>query len=90
MLKKLQLLLISLLVTLQYQLWLGENNRFETRRMEQSLAERRTELADLEGRNKRLTAEVLDLKHGLDAHEELARSELGYIREDEIFFRVIE
>ncbi|RLA08717.1 MAG: cell division protein FtsB [Gammaproteobacteria bacterium] len=90
MIKPLQLTLIALVIVLQYQLWFGENNRFETRRMERELF---AEQADLEiqlARNNRLRAEVKDLQHGLDVHEELARSELGYIREDEIFFRVVE
>ena len=90
MLKRLQLLLITLLVILQYQLWLGENNRFDTRRMEQALVAQQAELAADRARNLQLMAEVKDLQTGFEAHEELARSELGYIRNNEIFFRVIE
>jgi len=90
MLKRLQLILISLVLVLQYQLWFGENNRFETRRMERELVAEQADLAAQQARNDRLQAEVKDLQQGLEAYEELARSELGYIREDEIFFRVIE
>ncbi|MDF1817537.1 MAG: septum formation initiator family protein [Immundisolibacteraceae bacterium] len=90
MLKRLQLLLVGLLLLLQYQLWLGDNNRFETWRMQRDLAEHQARLAEKVARNDQLRAEVRELKQGLGAHEELARTELGYIREDEIFFRVIE
>jgi len=37
-----------------------------------------------------LEEEVNNLKKGLDAIEELARSELGMIRKNELFFRVVE
>jgi cell division protein FtsB len=41
-------------------------------------------------RNDALDAEVRDLKQGYDAVEERARYELGMIRQDEIFFHVME
>jgi len=88
--KQLQGLLVLLLLILQYQLWLGENNRFDTRRMERGLAAEQAELTQKIASNDRLLAEVRELKHGVAAHEELARTELGYIRDNEIFFRVIE
>ena len=39
-------------------------------------------------RNNVLNAEVSDLKQGFSAIEERARSELGMIKQDEIFFQV--
>ena len=39
-------------------------------------------------RNARLAAEVTDLKTGLDAIEERARSDMGMVRSDEQFFWV--
>ena len=44
----------------------------------------------LRARNAALDAEVRDLKTGYDAIEERARSELGMIRQDEVFFRVLD
>jgi len=41
-------------------------------------------------RNSALDAEVRDLKQGLDAIEERARSELGMIKRDEIFFQILD
>ena len=87
--QRLQLLLILLLVSLQYQLWLGENNRFDTKRMRQGLTQEQDQLAQLQSRNDRLWAQVQDLRQGTDAYESLARTELGYIGKDEVFFRVI-
>lgn len=88
--RRLSQLFLLLVLLLQYQLWLGEQNRFDSRRMERELATMELELQQLQKRNSRLRAEVRDLKQGVAAYEELARSDLGYIREGEIFFRVVE
>tara|TARA_B110000196_G_scaffold319012_1_gene335803 strand:- start:1691 stop:1894 length:204 start_codon:yes stop_codon:yes gene_type:complete len=45
--------------------------------------------ADYQKENEALKAEVNDLKKGTNAIEERARSELGMIKKDEIFFQVI-
>jgi cell division protein FtsB len=41
-------------------------------------------------RNALLDAEVRDLKQGIEAIEERARSELGMIKQAEIFFQILE
>ena len=45
--------------------------------------------ADYQKENEALKAEVDDLKRGTNAIEERARSELGMVKKDEIFFQVI-
>jgi len=45
--------------------------------------------ADYQKENKALKAEVDDLKKRTNAIEERARSELGMVKKDEIFFQVI-
>jgi len=45
--------------------------------------------ADYQKENEALKAEVDDLKKGTNAIEERARSELGMVKKDEIFFQVI-
>lgn len=42
-----------------------------------------------QARNAVLDAEVLDLKQGTGAVEERARSELGMVKRDEIFFQIV-
>ncbi len=42
------------------------------------------------GRNAVLRAEIVDLKQGLDAVEDIARSELGMIKKGETFFLIVE
>jgi cell division protein FtsB len=44
----------------------------------------------LQGRNAALDAEVRDLKQGLEAVEERARFELGMLRQDEVFFQIVD
>ena len=44
----------------------------------------------LKRRNAGLEAEVKDLKNGLEAIEERARFELGMLKDNEVFFQVLE
>ncbi len=83
-------LLVGLLVLLQYQLWFGQGSVGEVAELEKRLERQRAENARLEERNRVLASEVRDLKTGLDAIEERARSELGMVAEDETFFQVVE
>ncbi len=83
-------LLVVLLAALQYQLWygrwgIGDLAELHSARDAQSLENRR-----LRERNRALEAEVADLKSGLEAIEERARTEMGMIREDEVFYQIIE
>lgn len=41
-------------------------------------------------RNQSLAAEVLDLKQGMEAIEERARSEMGMIKHNETFYQIID
>jgi cell division protein FtsB len=82
--------LVIVLLILQWRLWAGEGGVSELRQLEEQLAAQQSENEALRLRNQMLENEVLDLKTGLEAIEERARSDLGMTREDEIFYRVIE
>jgi cell division protein FtsB len=84
------LFLVLLLAALQYRLWLGDPNIRQVWQLEQAIIDQRRENQLLTERNQRLEAEVADLKEGLKAIEERARSEMGLIQEGETFFRLIE
>ncbi|RTR07144.1 cell division protein FtsB [Halomonas nitroreducens] len=88
MLKWLAIVLIALLALLQYRLWLGESGLRELAEVRQRVTTLEAENAPLRARNARLAAEVVDLKTGLDAIEERARSDVGMVRRDEQFFWV--
>ncbi len=82
--------LLVLVVALQLRLWLGSGGLSEVRRLEAALAAQREENTRLEARNLRLAAEVHDLKEGLEAVEERARSDLGMIGKDETFYQLVD
>ena len=80
--------LIALTLYLQYALWFTRGGVRDVEKLNQAVAEQKTELARLKERNRALAAEVIDLKQGLDAVEERARSEMGMIKRGEVFFRM--
>lgn len=82
--------LVVILGLLQYKLWIGNGSFAEVYRLDQAIAAQQQENAAFKERNLALEGEVNDLRHGMDAIEERARSELGMIKENETFFRVID
>jgi cell division protein FtsB len=86
----LTLTLAALIVLIQYPLWLGKGSWFRVWEVDQQIRAQRETNRQLQTRNAALEAEVRDLKVGLEAVEERARRELGMIRQDEIFFQVLE
>lgn len=83
-------ILILLLVVLQYRLWVGAGSLAEVNNLKHEIAELEKELVGLRERNRALQAEVKDLRSGQSAIEERARSELGMIKEGEVFYQVIQ
>lgn len=88
--KLLAVALATLIVLIQYPLWFGKGSWFRVRQVDQQIHAQRETNRRLRERNAALGAEVRDLKEGLDAIEERARSELGMIKRDEIFFQAAE
>lgn len=85
----LTILLLLLLAALQYRLWFGQNSVADYFRQQEELRSQQASNQELEKRNRLLKADVTDLQQGLEAIEERARNELGLIRNDEVFFRII-
>lgn len=88
-LRTLLITLLALLVMLQAQLWLSDSGYREVWRLRSQAGAQEVENQSLLDRNLALEAEVIDLKEGLAAAEERARTDLGMIRRDETFFQVI-
>ena len=88
--KLLVAILGALIVLIQYPLWLGKGGWLRAWEMERQLEAQRATNRLLEARNGALAAEVRDLKQGIEAIEERARYELGMVREDEIFFQIVD
>lgn len=82
--------LISMIILAQYPLWFGKGGWLGVIEMHKQIEALQKTNQKLQNRNMVLEAEVDDLKDGLDAIEELARSELGMIRKNERFFHIVE
>ena len=82
-------LLIALIVLLQYPLWLGDGGWLKVWNQARMLEKQQALNDQLRVRNETLSAEVRDLQQAHDALEERARGELGMVRPDEIFVRVV-
>lgn len=88
--KALTLIFVILIALLQYPLWLGKGSWLRVWDLNRQIAEQQEKNNGLKARNDTLDAEVLDLKSGRAAIEERARSELGMVKQDEVFYQVLE
>src|ERR1700730_16695525 len=77
------------LVLLQYRLWIGDQGFREVSRLQAQLHAQASANREQGERNRQLIAEVTDLKVGLTALEERARSELGMVGNSETFYQVV-
>jgi cell division protein FtsB len=82
-------ILVVATVLLQYRLWLSDNGIREVSRLKVEVQAQRAANDEFAQRNRQLAAEVTDLKNGMTALEERARSELGMIAGNESFFQVV-
>lgn len=83
------LVLFALVGLIQYPLWVGKGGWFKVWDLQKQLAEQRETNDGLRARNNALDAEVHDLQSGTGAIEERARSELGMMRDGEIFVQIL-
>jgi cell division protein FtsB len=82
-------ILVAAVLLLNYRIWVSDDGLSEVRRLERSVAAQEATNATLVRRNDQLAAEVADLKNGLVAIEERARSELGMVGPNETFYQVV-
>jgi cell division protein FtsB len=82
------IVLAVVLVLLQARLWLSNGGLREVWRLETEVARRIDDNGRLVARNSALEAEVRDLKQGLAAAEERARTDLGMIHSGETFYQI--
>ena len=87
--KLLSFLLLVAIAAMQYPLWLGKASWLRVWQVDQEVIAARAENLQLQNRNNMLEAEVNDLKQGLEAIEERARSDLGMIKDGEILFQIV-
>jgi cell division protein FtsB len=82
-------LLAVALLLLQYRLWGSDQGQREVSRLEAAVLAQAADNLEQSARNRQLAAEVTDLKGGLTALEERARSELGMVGNGETFYQVV-
>ena len=74
---------------LQVELWFSDGGYRKTLKLRTAVAEQLALNDSLRERNAALDAEVINLKQGVDAAEERARTDLGMIGERETFYQVV-
>jgi len=78
--------LVALLALLQLRLWFSEDGFRGVAQLRSQVAAQQQENRELAARNRRLEAEVADLRQGFSALEERARSDLGLVGSRESFY----
>ena len=82
--------LVLLIALIQNPLWFGKGGWLRVWELDRQVDAQRDTNTQLAARNAALDAEVLDLKQGYDAIEERARSDLGMVKQDEVFFQILQ
>lgn len=89
--KALTVIFVILIAALQYPLWLGKKGSWLTVwDLNRKIEQQKEKNDQLKARNQNMDEEVHDLKQGYDAIEERARSELGMVKQDEVFYQLID
>jgi cell division protein FtsB len=82
------IVLVALLVILQGQLWLGRGGVPTVAELERELQQQKATNEEARRKIEQLSAEVNDLKEGLNMVEERARHELGMVKPNEIYVQI--
>ena len=84
------ILLFLMFVYLQAILWIGDGSIADVWRLKKAIAALEQENQLLRERNQTLINEVEALRHGTDLIENHAREDLGLVKQNEIFYHVID
>lgn len=87
--KTLALVLIILIVAIQYEIWFGTNGVLMMERLEKNVKEQKAENTLLENQNIELRKEINALRNSPELLEEVAREQLGLVKPNETFYRII-
>ena len=79
-----------LLLLIQYPLWFGKGGWKQVMSYRDALNTQVEKNEQVRSINAQIKAEVVDLKTGLDEIEESARSDLGMIKDGEVFFKTLD
>ncbi|MEO5811404.1 MAG: cell division protein FtsB [Rhodanobacter sp.] len=90
MLRWIAVVLFVALIALQFKLWSGSGSMHAVDSLRAAGQKQADENMKLQQRNQALAADVFDLKHGDQAIDARARTELGLIKPGEVFYQVVE
>jgi cell division protein FtsB len=82
------LILLALLAVVHAELWFGKGGVPRMLALREQVQEMQAQNAQAQLRNAQLAAEVRDLQEGLDMAEEIARTELGMVKPDEVYVQI--
>ena len=82
------IVLLTLLLVLQGQLWFGRGSLSHVAELEEKVQQKKATNDESRRTNEQLKAEVNDLKEGLNMVEERARNELGMVKPNEIYVQI--
>ena len=88
--RALALVLGALIVLIQYPLWFGKGGWMRVWEIDRQVSAQKQNNSNFQARNRALDAEVRDLKQGTEAAEERARYELGMVKQDEMYFQILQ
>lgn len=80
--------LVVLFVVLQYKLWVGEGSLAEVATLERDIEAQQQAIEEMKRHNMTMQAEIDSFKNDQEAVEARARSDLGMIREGEVYFQI--
>ena len=87
--KILGFIFVILICLLQYRVWFGEGGYQKIESLNIKIAEQLEINKILEAQNKLLRKEIIALRKNPALLEEKAREQLGLVKPDEIFYRII-
>ena len=82
------IILLTLLIIFQLQLWFGRGSIPDVWRLRQQYQTQLALNTQTEMQLERMRAELRDLREGMEMVEERARSEIGMVKPNEIFVQI--
>ena len=82
------IMLLTLLIVFQLQLWFGRGSIPDVWRLRQQYQTQLALNTQTELKLERMRAELRDLRDGMEMVEERARSEIGMVKPNEIFVQI--
>ncbi len=84
------MILFAIIILWQYSLWLGKGGWIKVWELDRQVEAQKKLNLQTKSRNAALDAEVRDLKQGTEAIEERARTDLGMVKQGEVFFQLVD